>query len=125
MIERPYAAMKYVELKAEAKRRGLPLRGSKDDLVHRLFANDKGEVYRPSRDASKPEDKIVTTTGNNAFTICGGCRQWERRCICKDGQITKKPGPSGIGPSSKASAKTTGPGENNRDGRYIHRGTFA
>lgn len=128
---KPYELMLYLELKAEARRRNLPLRGSKAELIRRLVASDQGETYRPENTAPKPPDIVIETAGrgddnpSQKFNICGGCKQWDRRCICQDGQNTKKPRQSGASDTEGESSAPTGPGTNRRAGRYIHRGTFA
>lgn len=119
------------ELRQECKRRRILMRGNKPDVIERLIAWDEQQSKKEVTGAKLPaDDMIVTTAGRDEdnppqkFIICGGCEQWKRRCICRDGENTEEPGQGGTRNPKKKSAKAAGPGQNKRDGRYIHHGTF-
>lgn len=122
----PYWHRTVPELRKECGKRRIGTKGNKPDLVARLIEYDEGNARKdPEETLPTAEDTIVTTQGGSAFVICGGCNNWERRCICANGQDPEEPRKNRATNPDETSSAPVGAKPNKRNGRYIHRGTFA
>lgn len=86
-----YEGLLYRQVKELARRRGLPIRGSKDVIIARLIADDQPEKPKPKKVTTKP-NKVIESPGGMEFEICGEHDRWKAVCGCADAEDT---GPHG------------------------------